>query len=605
MAEFFAELKRRHIYRVGATYVVVAWVVVQVIDVLSQIFELPGSIARPAVILLAIGFPVALIAAWMIESKPHQAVASAVKSKPAIVDWTLCGALAVVLLFMAYQKIAGSSDSMAPQAGVEAARSASLNPRTGVSLAVLPFANLSDDESQTFFSDGITEEIITALARIPDLRVVARESAAQFKSEGKDLRAVGQSLGATHLIEGSVRKAGLRVRITARLVRADDGVNTWVNSYDRELTDVFAIQEEIATSIAGALRMPLGLRPGEQLVANRGIDAESYEQFLRGKAALLRARTAYTEQLAIFEPLVAKNPNYAPAWAGLARAYRSAAGTASRTASIEEYRRSQGAFQEKSVAAAQRAVALDPSLVDGQLALALTQSGPRRWLLTEDLLLKVLALDPNHAEALDAYSSLLYAVARTKEALEIKQRVYQLEPFVPLYNGNLAQALWLDGQNDAAIALLKDNLNGEGAGAHLELGRIYASLGRFQEAADITQQMLSKPIYQRFNDLILDGVRLLRSAPTRVEMPENLPRLFDGGFIYLYVGAPERVLEYYEEGGVNPSQIARFWHPTYSVVRKTERFKKLIRELGLVNYWRERGWPGFCRPIGADDFECS
>jgi adenylate cyclase len=189
LADFFAELKRRHIYRVGAAYVVVAWVLTQVIDVLSQIFELPGSISRPAVILLAIGFPVALIAAWLIESKPHAAVAAAVRSKPASVDWTLCAALALVLLFMGYQQIAPR------QVGVDAARSASLNPRIGIALAVLPFANLSDDETQTFFSDGITEEIITALARIPDLRVVARESASQFKGERRDLRAVGQIAG--------------------------------------------------------------------------------------------------------------------------------------------------------------------------------------------------------------------------------------------------------------------------------------------------------------------------------------------------------------------------------------------------------------------------
>ena len=171
MAEFFSELKRRHIYRVGAAYVVVAWALTQVIDVLSQIFDLPSSIARPAVILLAIGFPVALVAAWMIESKPHQAVASAVLSKPTIVDWTLCGALAVVLLFLSYRQIAPTLDATQRAA----------TPTGSVSIAVLPFANLSGDASQEFFSDGMTEEITAALAKVPDLRVVGRTSAFQFK----------------------------------------------------------------------------------------------------------------------------------------------------------------------------------------------------------------------------------------------------------------------------------------------------------------------------------------------------------------------------------------------------------------------------------------
>ena len=212
--------------------------------------------------------------------------------------------------------------------------------RQAVSIAVLPFANLSGDPDQQFFSDGMTQEIITALAAIPDLRVVARGSASQFKGDGKDMRAIGQALGASHLIEGSVRKDGTRVRITAQLVSAQDGVNVWVNSYDRELTDVFAIQEDIATAIAGALRIPLGLSPGEHLIANRAIDAASYEQFLRGKAEMLRGRGAFAKQIATLEPVVTLNPNYAPAWAILAKAYRNAAQyyeiTASQSASPAE-----------------------------------------------------------------------------------------------------------------------------------------------------------------------------------------------------------------------------------------------------------------------------
>src|SRR5260370_37173892 len=145
---------------------------------------------------------------------------------------------------------------------------------------------MSGDAAQEFFSDGMSEEITSALAKIPDLRVVARESAFQFKGEKKDVRAVGQALGATHLIEGSVRKEGNHVRIAAQLVKAEDGVNVWANSYDREMTDVFAIQEDIARSIAMSLRMPLGLRPGENLVSNRPADQQTYELYLRGRAAL-------------------------------------------------------------------------------------------------------------------------------------------------------------------------------------------------------------------------------------------------------------------------------------------------------------------------------
>src|SRR5262249_45165683 len=141
---------------------------------------------------------------------------------------------------------------------------------------VLPFANLSGDPGQDFFSDGTTEEITAALAKVPDLRVVARTSAFQFQGQNRDIHAIGQQLHVTHLIEGSVRKAGDQVRITAQLIEVGSGLTVWTNSYDRELSNVVTIQEDIAQAIAGALRVPLGLQKGQQLIANRIIDPNSY-----------------------------------------------------------------------------------------------------------------------------------------------------------------------------------------------------------------------------------------------------------------------------------------------------------------------------------------
>src|SRR5215510_14138830 len=169
----------------------------------------------------------------------------------------------------------------------------------------------------------MTEELTSALARIPDLRVVARTSAYQFRSQNRDIQTIGQQLNATHFIEGSVRKAGDRVRITAQLIKADDGTHVWAETYDRQLTDIFAVQEEIGRSIAGALRMPLGLQPGQNLFPNRDIDAQSYEQYLAVKAAL-RARGDTASRVAAVESLeqvVARHPGFAPGWASLALAY--------------------------------------------------------------------------------------------------------------------------------------------------------------------------------------------------------------------------------------------------------------------------------------------
>ncbi len=187
-------------------------------------------------------------------------------------------------------------------------------------------------------------------------------------------------------------------------------------------------------------------------------------------------------------------------------------------------------------------------MVDGQVQYGRLLATAGRWVLAEDVLSKAVTLDPNHPDALEAYSGMLLGVGRLEEALALKQRLHTLEPYVPLYIGNLAHALWLNGQTDAAIALWKDNLGRVGAGAHLGLAEIYASLGRYADAADITSQMLSAERFQVYREIISVGAQLLRSAPAKVETPEKLPRLAEGSFIYLHVGAPERALEFYEEG---------------------------------------------------------
>jgi adenylate cyclase len=509
-------------------------------------------------------------------------------------NWILAGGLAaaVAAAVLLYQFATPSTEQ---QAGVDVAKAVSSSPASAISIAVLPFANLSSDPEQEFFSDGITEEITGALARIPDLGVVARTSAFQFKGQNRDLRAVGQSLGATHLIEGSVRKEGNRLRITAQLIETDNGVHLWTESYDRELTGVFAIQEEIATAIAGALRVPLGLAPGETVVSNRNIDPESYEQYLHATALFrARGRSNIADAFNIMEQVVARNPDYAPAWALLADIYRTR-GNASR--------------QEE---AARRAIELDPNLADGYVALGVVELGREKLLLAENRYKQALALDANNEGVLFTYGNLLGAVGRVKEALATYQRLRTLEPFVPLYNGNLSDALWLNGQDEAAIAILKnlpaDLPGGMTPGGLGELARIYASMGRYSEAADAMLALSAMNVPPEMAAIAKEAARLLRTAPAQSASPQNLPRLGTAGFVYLYIGAPSRALEEYErwgEAGIfAPDFIALLWHPSYAPVRKTERFKAYVRKAGLVDYWRARGWPEFCRPVGADDFSC-
>src|SRR6185295_16210473 len=284
MANFLAELKRRNIYRVGAAYAVVAWILLQLAANTAPILDLPPWVARTIVLLLVIGFPVALVFAWVHQLSPESGTLG--RASTSKLDWFLASALVIVIALVSYQQLAPSQSGRtaeSQQAGVAAARSPA-TPSGAISIAVLPFVNLSSDSEQEFFSDGMTEEITSALAKVPGLIVIGRTSAFAFKGQNQDLRMIGQALGTTHLIEGSVRKAGTRVRITAQLIIADNGAHLWTENYDRELSDIFAVQEDIATAIAAALRVPLGLKPGEMLISSRIADPDIYEQYLRERA---------------------------------------------------------------------------------------------------------------------------------------------------------------------------------------------------------------------------------------------------------------------------------------------------------------------------------
>ena len=604
MADFFAELKRRQIYRVGAAYVVAAWVLTQLIEILTQVFSLPLWMAQTAIVLLATGFPIALLVTWTIESKPHEAVASAVRSKPSILDGALFGALILVSLLIGYQQI------VPPQAGVEAAEQAGTFQTRDISLAVLPFANLSGDPSQEFFSDGMTEEITAALAKITNFQVVGRTSAFEFKGQNRDLRIIGQALNASHLIEGSVRKAGDRVRITAQLVRADNGLNLWTENYDRQLNDIFAVQEDIAQAIASALSVPLGLRQGESLVRNRTIDVESYDQYLRARA-LFRARGANLPQaIAILESVVARDPGFAPAWALLAYAYILEGTDDLSYAKIDEAREVLRSARDKADKAAHEAIRLDPQHAGGYAALARIELTRAKWAESEELFKRALGLDANDPETLHPYSSALATEGRLKESLQLREKLRTLEPFVPIYNIATARVLQFNGQNQAAISMMQEVPNDAAIGyaRNVQLSRAYAAAGRYVEAADT---LLSTPQQSAASRKPLeDAARLLRAGPDAAGAPESLPNL-EGelNFAYAFVGAPDRALESAERalavGDANSNALRSLWHPKFAGTRRTERFKTLMGNAGLVDFWRAHGWPDLCRPVGADDYECS
>ena len=608
MGAFFAELKRRHIYRVAAAYAVVAWLLIQLVNNLAPMLRLPEWAGSFFLVALLIGFPIALIFAWIHDLAPGEGALGHVTTGR--LDWALIGALGVVILLMSYQVLVSPGAIVAAsQQGVDQARRAADSPATAVSVVVLPFQNLSGDATQEFFSDGITEEITSALTKIPDLRVVARESAFQYKGERNDVRTVGQALGATHVIGGSVRKEGDRVRITAQLAEASGGVSIWSETYDRQLASVFATQEDIATSIAGALRMPLGLRPGQQLVSARNIDQESYAQYLRAKA-LHRQRIGggglrgLNEAAVALEQVVAKNPNYAPAWALLSDVYDTTPNYSAifgRTSvTLDQMRAVIQPSQTKAEAAARKAIEVDPNLAQAYRTLGAIRARAGKPLEGYELLSKALSLDPSDPEILSSQANFLAQVGYVSEALRIAQQAQQLEPFIPIMNRDLAVARWLNGQDEPAIQMLRE----VGGGGVVVIAMIHAAAGRYSESADTLMGAAAPGVAAAD---VAEAIRLLKLAPAKIPSPENAKPLGFFDFVYLHVGAPEQALRTYQitaEAGWRNFGNRLLSHPSYGPARKTESYKALARKLGLVEYWRAKGWPDFCRPTTGDDFVC-
>jgi TolB-like protein len=587
----------------SVAYVAIAYGIQHAIILTSESFEWTNTVARVSMLLLALGLPVVMTLAWY-----HGERGSAHFSRA---ELTIISILLVIgtLMFYAFvqpsEQIAAGSRPAVKQAGVAAARAASASLGNAISIAVLPFANVTGDATQEFFSDGMTDEISGALSKIADLRVVGRTSAFQFKGASKDLRAIGQSLGATHLIEGSVRKAGNRVRISAELVQADSGIQVWSDNYDRDLTDVFAIQEDIAKAIAMSLRMPLGLKPGENLVNNRTKDDSSHEEYLRAKA-LVRTRTPgnggaqglaeLTEAARRLEVVVAREPDYAPAWAllGLAYGYIPLRGLAGKTP--DEVRLIVADVIPKAEAAANRAIQIDPKNADGYFTLGFIQHVRAKQILAMETFDKAMALDPTNPDGLHIYSDTFADLGYVKKSLPLRQQLQELEPFVPVYRNITDRIKFASGDYDPYIASAK-RFAPDTAGVALAQG--LAAKGLYGEAADALQTVPRTPPAV---------VQLLRSAPAKTA-PAALPELRRGlQFIYAYVGAPERMMEDYEEqlkiGYVGPGNNVWLWAPTYAPVRKTERFKAYMRNVGMFDYWRKYGWPDLCRPQGSDDFAC-
>jgi tetratricopeptide (TPR) repeat protein len=353
--------------------------------------------------------------------------------------------------------------------------------------------------------------------------------------------------------------------------------------------------------------VPLGLKQGENLVSNRDIDPDSYQDYLRAKT-LVRLRSPsspLTASVALLEHVLARQPNFAPAWALLAQVYALAPvyNPLYTKGSVEELRRIVDESQPRAEAAAHRAIELDPRNADAYAALGWVQRNRAQLSGAEQSFNQSLNLDPLNPETLHLYSLFLAQAGRIKDAVAKGEQLRSLDPLVPIYNNGTASILSVAGDQAQALAIAKTLPANFGQRAW-RISMSYAAMKNYKEAADA---ILAAPRELYPPGAVEAASRLLRTAPA-ASTQQNIPYLGPLSFVFLYVGLPERSMEWEERlsdaGYVNAASHTS-WQSDYAAVRKTDRFKALVRKMGLVDYWRAKGWPQFCHRTTGDDFACN
>ncbi|MCJ7555392.1 MAG: tetratricopeptide repeat protein [Gammaproteobacteria bacterium] len=606
---FFAELKRRNVIRVAILYLVSAWVLLQLTDVLSSLLTVPPWAGSLVVMLLALGFVPALLFSWVYEMTPEglklekdvDRSGSITHESGRKINTLITVLLVIAIAGLIADRLVPEKNSASPLASDQAAPERSVPAEMTkaddalASIAVLPFDDLSAAQDQRYFTDGISEELLNVLARVDGLRVASRTSAFTFRGKNLDIPEIARELGVATVLEGSVRKDGNRIRITAQLIDGATDRHLWSQTYDRDLVDIFKIQDEIANAIVDSLKDKLGIKSAGKIVnvvaATDNLDA--YELFLKAQA-LFQARQNLPAGVQLFTRATELDPGFARAWAGLA----------STLAVFDDWVVDDIDHKTLARAAAQRALELDPDLSMPYAVLANIGLSKDSISVMLDRYDTAIAKDPKNATAW-LWRGILHSLTGFPDrALADLEQCLRVDPEYLNCQQYLAATYLQVGEIDRAVALYEETLGSSFHSMDEVFIPEYLDRGQIATAlliADARSWSSYAPVGEMIKALQhpdadhSDGIRRFeRWSEETGNTLESVP------FVML------ALRQYAHMASLADTNDIRFlmWYPMAAEYRHSPEFKQFARALGLPDYWRETGYPPQCRALGTDDFEC-
>lgn len=582
VSQFLNELRRRNVFRSGAAYVVVAWLLIQVADILLEAFAAPTWVMRAIVIALAVGFPVVLILAWVYEITTQGVKRTeAVSEGEAIsvhtgrqMDFVIIGVLIVAVALFAADRFRWIDFGTVPSIDLR-------------SIAVLPFDNLSGDPEQEYFADGMTETLITELSKIAALRVISRQSVMQFKDTDESLPGIARKLNVDAVVEGSALLIGERVRITVQLIEAATDVHLWADNYDRDLSDVLAIHSEVASAIAREIHITVTPEEAARLADVREVNPEAYRLYLLGRHYLGQwVPEALDRAIQYFQQAIELDPQYAQPHVGLATYYGAAA--------FLGYMPPRFAY-EKVRAEATRALEIDGTLASAHASYAAFYFYfDWDWQKAEEKFQRAISLNSNDTFTHQFYTWFLVAMGRTEEAHTSIRRALDVNPLEIGAYITASDVYYSSRQYDQAIAQIQEavNLNPTYPYVNERLGQSYLQKGMFQEAiGELEKAAQAFPGNSEFRWKLGHAYAVAGKTAEARKILDDLHALAKNQYIQPYgfalihtgLGENDEALEWLERA----YQDRNGWMPFLQVaprldpLRSDPRFQDLLRRMNL------------------------